>query len=74
MGVDLQLEPEVEDTHNWHDCTYAGPERELQVSRGPLRGSPIVGPERELLITNQFGKSISLANHNASAEMLLLGF
>jgi hypothetical protein len=71
---DIGLEPDVEDTHNWFICTFAGPEREGKVSRGFLRGSPIVGPERELRIDNERGEAISLENGNAIAEWLVLGF
>lgn len=76
MAGDLGLQPDVRDSSqdNWHICTFAGPERELEVSGGPHAGFPIVGPERELEIASQFGKAISLQNRNAIAEMVVLDF
>jgi hypothetical protein len=74
IAADLALKPDVRDflQDNWHICTFAGPEREIEVSQGRFEGYPIEGPERELEIASQLGRSITLANRNAQAEGLLL--
>jgi hypothetical protein len=74
MTADLGLEPDVRDSlqDNWHVCTFAGPEREIKVSQGRFEGYPIEGPERELEIGSEFGRSVTLADRNAQAEGFLL--
>jgi hypothetical protein len=73
-AADLGVQPDVRDSsqEHWHICTFAGPERKLEVSRGRYAGWPLIGPERELEITSQFGKEVVLINRNALAESLVL--